>query len=143
MTTVLRKSRSLRVFVLSLSALLVLGIFAVTSADAIGDAVRALRPAPRNPVAAAAADLFTQQRIQLRALDEQIRAATDPDEVRELQRKYQQVKLQTELDLLELQLEHARSRGDAALIAKLEHSVIGMRRLVENPDDLPEDAAMR
>jgi hypothetical protein len=132
----LRRDRSaLRLLPTVLPAILVVGVIALVHADTAQDAQPGHgivnRAQPRHPVAAAAADLFSNQEVQLSDLRARIESTTDPDAVLHLEREFQRVKLQTELDFLRLQLEHARSVGNAPASVQLEEAVVAMERLIE------------
>jgi len=135
MATLRHDRFALRLLATLLPVALLAGIFALVHADtpAESEPARAIVHQSRSPhpVAAAAADLYRRQELRLADLRAAIDSASDPDAVLRLEREYQRVKLQTELDFLRLQLEHARNTGNVAASASLEEAVIAMERLVD------------
>lgn len=82
--------------------------------------------APRGPLTPLAADLVAaldRQRERLAMLHAELAKAADPVQALAVQRRIEQDKKDTEIELLRVQLAHARRGGNTALAARLEAAI--------------------
>jgi hypothetical protein len=77
----------------------------------------------RSPLMVEIDALLAKQRAALLTLESELAVATDLAHSIALQRKIAEVKEQTEIDILDVQLTHARDKGNQALVQELERSI--------------------
>ncbi len=78
---------------------------------------------PRNPLMPRISTLLEQERNQLADLEQQFRQAADEQSALAIQRRIREVKVETELAILRLQLDAARERGDDETVSRLEQAI--------------------
>jgi hypothetical protein len=105
-------------------------------------------PVPATPLAREVADLRARFRAELDRLTAAGATVTDPARAAALQQEMTALKSGLELDLLALQLRHARERGDTEAVAELEPILAAVRGRARAdagpetsaPSDLPATA---
>lgn len=131
-----------RWFTLVFPLFLLAGVVALVRADAVENTLGAIvnKGQPRHPVSRAADALYARQQEELAALQSRIDAAAAPEDALRLEREFQAVKIRTERDFLQLQLDHARSIENTAVAAELEKAVAALDEMLarsprpESPD---------
>lgn len=111
-------------------AALAMLLLAVAFTGAARAADETAAPAEKAPRVAKASPMMIEiravldgERTALKSLNERFRAAKDPDAAIAIQREIARVKLDTEVEVLRVQVKHARAAGRADVAASLETAI--------------------
>lgn len=98
---------------------------------------------PLTPLAADLVAVVERQRERLVALQAELARATDGVQALAVQRRIEQDKQATEVELLRVQVTHARRAGHAALAARLEAAIAEQLQPPAGREPLPRPAPAR
>ncbi|MFN8587088.1 MAG: hypothetical protein U0704_04735 [Candidatus Eisenbacteria bacterium] len=84
-----------------------------------------------SPLAIAMAAVVESEQVRMTALKKRMAAAKDPVEVDAIQREVEQLKFESEIQLLSLQAKSHRQAGRVEAANRLDESILSLRRLRE------------